>query len=291
MNTTVTHLDFSIVIPVLNEEKYLPQLLSDLSKQTFRTEHFEVLVIDGNSQDKSVTLAKKFDNVLQLSIIQATKPNVSFQRNLGAKQAKADWVIFMDADNRIPPSFLDGIKYQLAKNKKTKCFTCWIDDTDYKTADKPLVTMINLSLEVFAKVRPGAPGALIGVRRALACKFPFDQTLALSEDHEFIGKLVKTNHHFSVLRYPRYRYRLRRLESEGTLKLARTYAKAQLYLLLGRKIKNGDVDYPMGGDIHKIKTAWHKTTVKLMRTNFTDLVKNHQKTAKKILDWLLADQN
>ena len=290
MNKQKPTVDFSIVIPVLNEEKYLPQLLSDLCKQTFRTDHFEVLVVDGNSQDKSVALAQTFSGNLQLSVIQSTKPNVSFQRNLGAKQSKADWLIFMDADNRIPPSFLDGIKYQLAINKKTKCFTCWIDDSDYKTADKPLVTMLNLSLEVFAKLRPGAPGALIGVMRTLACKHPFNHELVMSEDHEFIGKLVKIKHRFSVFRFPKYHYSLRRLESEGSLKLARTYAKAQLYLLMGRKLKNGDIDYPMGGDIHKIKKVWHQTTAKQFRNTFTDLMKNHQKTAKKILNWLNQNQ-
>ena len=41
----------SIIIPAFNEEKYLPKLLITLSKQTFT--NFEVIVVDGNSEDKT----------------------------------------------------------------------------------------------------------------------------------------------------------------------------------------------------------------------------------------------
>ena len=44
---------FSIIIPTLNEEKYLPLLLSDLEHQLFTD--FEVIVVDGKSADKTVT--------------------------------------------------------------------------------------------------------------------------------------------------------------------------------------------------------------------------------------------
>ena len=49
---------FSIIIPALNEEKYLPLLLSDLAKQTMRD--FEVVVVDGKSEVKTVVTAKSF---------------------------------------------------------------------------------------------------------------------------------------------------------------------------------------------------------------------------------------
>ena len=49
---------FSIIIPTLNEEKYLPHLLADLAKQTFQD--FEVIVIDGQSTDQTVPKTKLF---------------------------------------------------------------------------------------------------------------------------------------------------------------------------------------------------------------------------------------
>ena len=277
---------FSIVIPVLNEEKLLPKLLQNLVDQSFPKDMFEVIVVDGKSNDKSVKAAEKFNNLLQLKIVTADKANVSTQRNLGARRAKAKWLIFMDADISIPPAFLDGVKYQVAHDLSADCFTCWIDEATYKTADRPLITMLNLTIEVFARVKPGAPGAMIGVKQNLAKKYPFDPELALGEDHNFISTLVNKNHCFRILRFPKYHFNLRRLETEGTLKLARTYSKAQLYILMGKKIKNGDVDYPMGGEAHLDKHTWRQSTGHQIRQNMSEIMKHHRGTARKVLNWL-----
>lgn len=291
MKTKTTSVDFSIIIPALNEEKYLPLLLKDLAEQSFSKKNFEVIVVDGNSKDQTIKVATNFSKSIQLTIIPSKTANVSIQRNLGVKKSNAKWVIFMDADNRIPPAFLDGIKYQLATNQRIDCFTCWIDESGYKTADKPLITMYNLLIEVLSKVKPGALGALIGTRRALAIKHPFNDELAMSEDYEFIGTLVKSKYHFVVFRFPRYHFSLRRFEREGVLKLARVYTKAQLYVLMGRQIKNGEIDYPMGGDVRIAKSPWHQSSLKLLQSNITDLLKNHKSTAQKILNWLSFEDN
>lgn len=283
-------IEFSIIIPTLNEASYLPLLLKDLAAQTFPKNLFEVVVVDGNSKDNTVKQALSFTNHLQITVITSKKAHVSVQRNLGVTNSKAKWVIFMDADNRIPPAFLDGIKYQLATNSQIDCFTCWVDEASYKTADKPLITMLNLLIEILSIFKPGAMGALIGARRTLAIKHPFNHKLAISEDYEFIGKLVKLGHKFSVFRYPRYHFSLRRFEREGVLKLARVYTKAQLYVLMGRQIKNGEIDYPMGGEVHASKSAWHQTNIRLLRNNITELINNHKQTAQKILKWLNQNQ-
>ena len=49
---------FSIVIPALNEEKFLPKLLESLSHQHFCD--FEVIVVDGRSKDKTVAVAETY---------------------------------------------------------------------------------------------------------------------------------------------------------------------------------------------------------------------------------------
>ena len=102
---------FSIIIPTLNEQKYLPNLLTDLSKQTYQD--FEVIIADGHSEDKTVAKATKLAAKLpSLKIINSDIRQVCTQRNLGAKKSRAATLVFMDADNRIPPNFLSGIKYR-----------------------------------------------------------------------------------------------------------------------------------------------------------------------------------
>src|ERR1051325_6774558 len=100
---------FSIVIPTLNEERYLPHLLLDLSRQTFR--NFEVTIVDGMSEDQTVFNARQFQNRFErFRVLESDRRNVSHQRNLGAQTARADWLIFFDADNRLPKDFLQKIR-------------------------------------------------------------------------------------------------------------------------------------------------------------------------------------
>ena len=56
---------FSIIIPALNEEKYISGLLKSLINQTYK--EFEVILVDGMSADKTVSVFKKFQNKLPRS--------------------------------------------------------------------------------------------------------------------------------------------------------------------------------------------------------------------------------
>ena len=101
---------FSIIIPTLNEEKYLPLLLKDLSNQTFQ--EFEVIVVDGKSEDQTVNKAQTFTKLVKRLTIITSVRNVSTQRNAGAKIAIGKQLLFNDADNRLPKLFLEGLYYQ-----------------------------------------------------------------------------------------------------------------------------------------------------------------------------------
>src|SRR5258705_12413818 len=96
---------FSVIIPALNEEKYLPLLLQDLADQS--TQDFEVIVIDGRSTDKTVENTLKFKKKLpSLTILSSKIRNVSVQRNLAAQKSNGKYLLFNDADNRLPKDFL-----------------------------------------------------------------------------------------------------------------------------------------------------------------------------------------
>jgi len=84
---------FSIIFPALNEEKYISGLLKSLINQTYK--EFEVILVDGMSADKTVSVFKKFQNKLPRSqYLVADKKNVSYQRNLGGKKATGKYLIF-----------------------------------------------------------------------------------------------------------------------------------------------------------------------------------------------------
>ena len=92
----------SIIIPTLNEEKFLPKLLESLTVQTVKD--FEVIVVDGSSKDKTVELAYTFSSKLpKLTIVVSGRASLPLQRNLGAQKAEGDWLVFIDADSILLP--------------------------------------------------------------------------------------------------------------------------------------------------------------------------------------------
>jgi glycosyltransferase involved in cell wall biosynthesis len=237
---------FSVVIPALNEEKYLPHLLADLAEQTFK--HFEVIVVDGNSEDKTVAVAKTYADILHLTICTVDKRNVSYQRNYGAKQAQAEWVIFADADTRIPPYFLEGITYQLAKHPKVSVFTTLLTTDEEQPMDRAVETLLNLGLGLYNSFnRPSAFGALLGAKKKVATEIGFDEHQKVLEDSFFVRATIAAGYTFEVFTEPRYVFSLRRVRKEGTLKMLATTAKMQLKTLGSDGDIPTDMGYTMAG--------------------------------------------
>ena len=85
----------SIVIPVLNEEKNLPDALKSL--QLFRHLNHEIVVVDGGSKDNSLVLAHDGADVVIVS-----KPGRAVQMNDGAAVATGDVFLFLHADTILP---------------------------------------------------------------------------------------------------------------------------------------------------------------------------------------------
>ncbi len=152
---------FSIVIPTLNEEKYLPLLLKDLQQQTFCD--FEVIHVDAHSTDATMKKAKLFDKKLSIKHYQNPQPNVSQQRNLGASKSTGKWIIFADADDRFPNNYLEGIVQQLKKHPEVDVFTTWFNTKQKNLTDSIILSIMNLGIDLYQSIdQPSAFGALIG---------------------------------------------------------------------------------------------------------------------------------
>lgn len=85
----------SIIIPTLNEEKNLTRLLSQL-KQLKNTISFEIIVVDGGSQDQTVAVAKNDAAVYQLQ-----KANRGAQLKLGVEKSSGEILWFLHSDSRL----------------------------------------------------------------------------------------------------------------------------------------------------------------------------------------------
>ncbi|MBS7622775.1 glycosyltransferase [Candidatus Bathyarchaeota archaeon] len=101
--------EVSVIVPTLNEERYIQKCLSSLRKQNFDG-RFEIIVVDGGSRDSTVNLA---GSVADKVIIYEGRP-VGDARNFGAKLAESSIVAFIDADTVASRNWLSSIKESLS---------------------------------------------------------------------------------------------------------------------------------------------------------------------------------
>lgn len=85
----------SIIVPVLNEESSLPEILRRL--QVFRQQGHELIVVDGGSRDNSLKLAQQAADQVVLC-----RPGRARQMNSGAEVATGDIFLFLHADTQLP---------------------------------------------------------------------------------------------------------------------------------------------------------------------------------------------
>ena len=209
---------FTIVIPTLNEEKFLPNLLRSLVAQTDK--NFETIVVDGKSDDNTIPAANKFKKILPNLTVAPCLRGVSRQRNAGARMAKADWIIFADADSVLMPQFIERISLFI-KEKKPDCFTTWFRSDIDNGAYAILGLIMNISIEVMALTKkPWIPGPLSLIRRDVFRTIGgYNEEVTYAEDHEIGVNLTKHGMRLEVLREILYIYSFRRFKKEGLLKI------------------------------------------------------------------------
>lgn len=244
---------FSVIIPTLNEEKYLPAILNSLTHQTFTD--FEILVIDAHSGDKTGEIVKRFQRkVPELSFHLSDQANVGYQRNLGARKAKGNYYIFLDADVDISITHLEEIHVAAVK-KNFPLATTWIEPDSKKSIDRLMILLANLGVELAKEInKPFAGGYNIIIKREVFSKLSgFREDMKIGEDNDLTLRALKENIEITILKEPRLIMSLRRFRSEGTLNVLRKYAQANIHLLVKGPITSELFEYNMGGHVHKKK--------------------------------------
>lgn len=243
----------SIIIPTLNEEKVLPSLLEDLSNQTIKD--FEVIVSDGNSDDATKKVAEDFSIKFNKFIFVSSKSRgVSHQRNVGGAKASGEWLVFMDADDRLPKNYVEMLLNDVEKNIKVDVFTTWCDVDSSKPVDKWIAKFINIGFEIGKSAKyPMVMGSLIGVRKKVFEKVGgFSEEVSFREDSDFVQDCVKKGFFFDVYQKPKYVYSLRRTRRMGRMNFIRKAISLNFKRIFEIDI-NQNLEYPMGGIIETIK--------------------------------------
>ena len=128
----------SVIIPTYNEEKVIGDCLESLAKQTYKD--MEVFVIDDGSTDQTTKIFKTH-RLLHISnhLLQQIHQGPGIARNLGAKYAKGEILVFLDADMTFEKKFIQMLikpivsgkcigtfsKDEFVLNKENVWSKCW----------------------------------------------------------------------------------------------------------------------------------------------------------------------
>ncbi len=102
----------SIIIPTINESNNLPLLLSDLLSIQ---KEGEIIIVDCGSDDKTIDIA----NIYGAKVYQSEERNRGLQLDMGAKNSKGDWLIFLHADTRLTHDWFRKTNTFLKGNKNS----------------------------------------------------------------------------------------------------------------------------------------------------------------------------
>ena len=96
----------SVIIPVRNAQRFLPEALGDVTSQTYR--NLDIVVVNGHSTDRTVEIANSFPGV---RVVEQAGDGLPDAWNVGIDAAEGDPIAFLDSDDRWTP---DKIELQMA---------------------------------------------------------------------------------------------------------------------------------------------------------------------------------
>jgi len=216
-------MNLSAVIPTLNEEENIGPLIKKLQNcKSIK----QIIVVDCNSEDKTREIAKSLGAVVTTSPIKG----VGYQRNLGAKLARCETVIFFDADVSFSDDFIDNLTKKFkARNLDLAC-PIFISKSDNVFVNI-LHYLFSFIFLITQKILPSGAGPCIITNRDFFIRCGgFDDQLVF-EDIEFIRRAAKQG------RYGVINEKIvvsdRRFINQGVLKMIAIYTTISFLFLFG----------------------------------------------------------
>ncbi len=105
----------SVIIPTFNEEKNIRDCLESLSNQSYKD--LEIIVVDDGSTDKTV------DKLIVETLLKQEHLGAGAARNLGARHAKGEILVFVDADMTFDKNFIEKLIEPIVKGETIGTFS------------------------------------------------------------------------------------------------------------------------------------------------------------------------
>lgn len=230
----------SIIIPTLNEEKYLSRLLESIKQQKYL--NYEIIVSDGGSTDQTISIAKKYDC---RTVVDFMHHHPSWQRNNGAAQAHGEILLFLDADTVLPADFLSQSMSEIV-NRNLVGAGFYIKFNPTKLSRRIFSIIFNFfcfGRQYFAPIGVGC--ALLAQKKAHDQISGFDYTIYVAEDFDYCYRLSRCGQ-FRMINSSFVYFSSRRLEKEGDMKVLYKWVVMGFFTLFNFRIKKKIIKYEFG---------------------------------------------
>lgn len=171
----------SIIIPTLNEEDRIGELVKHL--RTIPHQHFlqEIIVCDGGSEDKTRELAQ----TAGARVLQAPARSRAIQMNFGAQYAQGEILYFVHADAIPPKDCLVNIKEAIQKGYQLGCFSYDFD------SDSKLLKINSYVTQFESITSGGGDQTLFLPKQTFEDLGRFNEELPIMEDFDFVWRAKK----------------------------------------------------------------------------------------------------
>lgn len=181
----------SVVIPLYNKEASIKQSLMSVLSQS--CQDFEVVIVDDGSTDNSVAKVEEIQDS-RIRLIRQENGGPSKARNTGVKNAKGEWVLFLDADDELLPDAIKNL-WNGAKNHQLSDFVCAPFYIVCKNKSRLACQYQDACVKnpykghFYGRLAPRT-GALI-CKKKICLSNPFDERIRRFEDLEWLFRLYK----------------------------------------------------------------------------------------------------
>lgn len=197
----------SIVIPVFNAERYLDRCLSAILN--YRNSLYEIILIEDNSSDNSLTICKKIQNKFpnKIKLFRLVNAGAGAARNLGVAEASGDYIWFIDSDDFIAQDAIPKLLNVLSNSKPDLImFGAERRFQDGNRIYIPAVSPVEPGFKHrFIRSGPGPWQFLIRKDWWVKCGFKFYEGI-IHEDMELLPIIILYAKNFTAIDEPLYFY-------------------------------------------------------------------------------------
>lgn len=129
----------TVIVPAYNSEKYIQKCIDTVKEQTFKD--YEMLIINDGSTDNTLKIIEENIKAYNwLRVITIENHGQGYARNLGIREAKGDYILFLDSDDLLSPETLELTVKRIESDESDLVFFDWIryspDTNKYKKSSK-----------------------------------------------------------------------------------------------------------------------------------------------------------